>query len=71
MIVGCAYYNTLFNAQEKYEEGVKKIKSSRDGEITSDIRNDFYKTIDKCWKLINHFGLTLMNWRFGNRYVNY
>ncbi len=53
MIVGCAYYNTLFNAQEKYEEGVKKIKSSRDGEITSDIRNDFYKTIDKCWKLIN------------------
>jgi TolA-binding protein len=53
MIIGCAYYNTLFNAIEKYEEGVQKIKSSRDGEITSDIRNDFYKTIDKCWKLIN------------------
>jgi TolA-binding protein len=53
MIIGCAYYNTLFNAMEKYEEGVTKIKSSRDGEITSDIRNDFYKTIDKCWKLIN------------------
>jgi len=56
ILFGCAYFNTLFNAKESYREGSKKIEASRDGKITPDIRNNFYKTIDKCWNLINLYG---------------
>ena len=56
IMAGCAYYNIMFNAEERYEAGLKKIELSRDGEITPEIRNDFYKSIDKCWKLINLYG---------------
>jgi len=51
--VGCAYYNTLFNAEARYEDGIRKIEQSKDKKITSDIRTDFQAAIDKCWKLIN------------------
>ena len=51
--LGCAYYNTLFNAQARYDDGMKKIEQSSDKVITSEIKNDFQAAIDKCWKLIN------------------
>ena len=51
--VSCAYYNTLFNAQARYDDGIKKLEQSSDKMITSEIRNDFQAAIDKCWKLIN------------------
>lgn len=55
-IAGCAYYNIMFNAESRYEAGLKKIELSKDGQITAEMRNDFYKSIDKCWKLINIYG---------------
>ncbi|NOQ98093.1 MAG: tetratricopeptide repeat protein, partial [Calditrichae bacterium] len=51
--ISCAYYNTLFNAQARYADGIRKIEESKEKKITSDIRNDFQAAIDKCWKLIN------------------
>jgi TolA-binding protein len=51
--IGCAYFNILFNAESRYESGIKKIEESKDKKITSDIRNDFQAAIDKCWKLLN------------------
>jgi tetratricopeptide (TPR) repeat protein len=50
---GCAYFNILFNAESKYDAGIKKIEESKDKKITSEIRNDFQAAIDKCWKLLN------------------
>jgi TolA-binding protein len=51
--LGCAYYNILFNAEARYDAGIKKIEESKDKIITSEIRNDFQAAIDKCWKLLN------------------
>jgi len=56
MLAGCAYYNTMFNAIEKYETGEKLLAQSKGKEITPEIRKDFYDAIDKCWKLINIYG---------------
>lgn len=56
LIAGCAYYNTMFNAENLYDEGIKKIANNTKSEITPDIRKDFYSAIDKCWKLINIYG---------------
>jgi len=53
---GCAYFNILFNAESRYDAGIKKIEESKDKKITQDIRNDFQATIDKCWKLLNLYG---------------
>ena len=55
-VVGCAYYNIMFNAHEKYESGEKRIKASVSKEITPEVRKDFYDAIDKCWKLLNIYG---------------
>ena len=55
-ISGCAYYNTFFNAEERYAAGEKKIETSPNKEITPEIRKDFYTAIDKSWKLINIYG---------------
>jgi len=55
-LFGCAYYNTLFNAQAKYESGIDKIEGSKDKIITSEIKKDFQDAIDKCWKLLNIYG---------------
>lgn len=52
-LINCAYYNTMFNAHDKYEQGMKKIEKSEEGKITPEIRKDFYAVVDKCWKLIN------------------
>ncbi len=50
---GCAYYNTLFNAKNSYEEGLKVLRETADNERTPpNARKHFETTIDKCWKLI-------------------
>ena len=50
---GCAYYNTLFNAKNSYEEGLKVLSETADTERTPpNARKHFETTIDKCWKLI-------------------
>jgi len=56
LLAGCAYYNTMFNANEKYETGERLLSQSKGKEITPEIRKDFYDAIDKCWKLINIYG---------------
>lgn len=56
LITSCAYYNIMFNAEEKYASGEKKIKESTGKEITAEMRKDFYDTINKCWKLLNIYG---------------
>ena len=55
-VMSCAYYNTMFNAKQKYESGEKRIKESSGKDITPEMRKDFYDAIDKCWKLLNIYG---------------
>ncbi len=56
LIKSCAYYNTMFNAFEKFDEGNLKIANSSDGKINADIRKTFNSAIDKCWTLITVHG---------------
>jgi len=46
----------MFNAEEKYASGEKKIEKSTGKEITPEMRKDFYDAINKCWKLLNIYG---------------
>jgi len=55
LFLSCAYYNTLFNAENSYKSATQKLKDSRDGKVSNDIRKEYYTTIDKCWKLINMY----------------
>ncbi|MCB0275327.1 MAG: tetratricopeptide repeat protein [Calditrichaeota bacterium] len=49
----CAYYNTLFNAKQHYENGLKTMRNNADqAGLPATARTDFEKTIEKCWKLI-------------------
>ena len=56
IIGGCAYYNTMFNALDKYDSALTRLNASTNTEMPQDIRKDFEITIDKCWKLINIYG---------------
>ncbi len=56
IIGGCVYYNTMFNALDKYDSALTRLNQSTNPEIPQDIRKDFEITIDKCWKLINIYG---------------
>jgi TolA-binding protein len=53
---GCAYYNTMFNAEKRFTEANTKLETSADRQVTTDIKNDYQAVIDKCWKLINIHG---------------
>ena len=53
---GCAYYNTMFNAEKRFAEASTKLETSVDRQVTTDIKNDYQAVIDKCWKLINIHG---------------
>ena len=55
-LFSCAYYNTMFNAFELYDQGNLKIANSKEGNITPDIKKNFNSAIDKCWTLINVHG---------------
>jgi TolA-binding protein len=56
ILYGCAYYNTMFNAETQFELANVKLESSADRQVTNDIKNDYQVVIDKCWKLINIYG---------------
>jgi|GEM_PF-1163643 len=62
---GCAYYNTLFNAKQSYNDGIKELEKaggnspsannrgrSGRGNNANPSRKYFETTIEKCWKLI-------------------
>lgn len=53
-IAGCAYYNTLFNARNSYEAGLKALRESPDqNSLPAPAKKSFETTIEKCWKLID------------------
>ena len=54
--IGCAYYNTMFNANLRYETATNKLDASSERAITPEIKKDYEASIDKCWKLINNHG---------------
>ncbi len=56
ILSGCAYYNTMFNAEDRFEQANKKLESSAERVVTNDIKTDYNTVIDKCWKLINIYG---------------
>lgn len=59
---GCAYYNTLFNAKQSYNDGIEELEKSGGnapgsnnrgrGNNANPSRKYFETTIEKCWKLI-------------------
>ena len=54
-LVGCAYYNTYFNAQKRYDEAFKKQNSSKTKTLSGDIKKNYRESIKKCWKLIDTY----------------
>ncbi|KPK29030.1 MAG: hypothetical protein AMJ61_00690 [Desulfobacterales bacterium SG8_35_2] len=56
-LVGCAYYNTLFNAKKSYDQGIDAIRKSSDPTKTPTAAKRYFETtIEKCWKLIEIYG---------------
>jgi TolA-binding protein len=56
ILVGCAYFNTFYNAKENYKLGVDKQKKTTSETISSEVKNHFDKAIEKSWKLIDIYG---------------
>ncbi len=53
LLGSCAYYNTMFNAKNNYEEGIKVLRQNPDAErVPGNAKKYFETTIEKCWKLI-------------------
>lgn len=46
---GCAYYNTFYNAEKYYRDGLKQKKENRGGEAS------FRKSIEKCKKMLKWY----------------
>ncbi|MFZ0392066.1 MAG: tetratricopeptide repeat protein, partial [Calditrichia bacterium] len=52
----CAYYNTLFNAKNAYQEGIEIIQKEPEKENHPQADRFFEATIEKCWKLLEIYG---------------
>ena len=52
LLLGCAYYNTLFNAKKNFNAGLEIIQKEPGKETSSQAKRYFEQTIEKCWKLI-------------------
>ena len=50
---GCVYYNTLFNAQQSYNQALELKDKSTTGRVSSDEVRLYKKTREKCAKIIN------------------
>jgi len=54
---GCAYFNTFFNAEKQYREGLeKKQNNPAERKITPEIKRHFQSAIAKSWKVIDSYG---------------
>ncbi len=54
LLGGCAYYNTLFNANNSYKEALKAMQENPDPDkVAPNAKKHFETTIEKCWKLID------------------
>ncbi len=52
MVMRCAYYNTFYNAEQYFNQGVKELENSPDKKVTVSIRNNFDTAIEKSNKVI-------------------
>lgn len=55
-IVGCAYYNTFFNAKQNYNQGQQKQKNTKSEQLPADVKKHYNTSIEKSWKLIDVYG---------------
>lgn len=53
---GCAYYNTMFNAEKRYDEALKKQKAVKSNALSGDVKKNYNEAIKKCWSLIDIYG---------------
>jgi len=53
---GCAYYNTMFNAENRYKEAVEKQKTVKSVNLAGDVKKNYNEAIKKCWSLIDTYG---------------
>jgi len=55
-VLGCAYYNTFFNAEENYRTGLIKNEEAKLKKSSRKNPTYFKKAITKSWKVINQYG---------------
>lgn len=55
-IIGCAYYNTFFNAEENYRIGLVKNEEAKLNKSSRKNPAYFKTAITKSWKVINQYG---------------
>ena len=55
-IIGCAYYNTFFNAEENYRIGLAKNEEAKLNKSSRKNPAYFKTAITKSWKVINQYG---------------
>jgi len=48
----CAYYNTFYNAEQYFKQGIEELEKSSDGKITVNVRKNFNTAIEKSNKVI-------------------
>ncbi len=53
---GCAYYNTFFNAKQRYNDAFKKQNATKSETLPGDVQKNYRASIQKCWKLIDTYG---------------
>jgi len=56
VLVGCAYYNTFFNAKKRYNEAFEKQKNVKSDRVPSDIVKGYMAAIKKAFKIIDVYG---------------
>lgn len=56
VFMGCAYYNTFFNAKARYREALKKQQSTKSVKLSNDVKKSYNEAIKKSWKLIDVYG---------------
>ncbi len=54
-LIGCAYYNTFFNAKENYNIAQEKQKKVKSDKLPSDVIKCYNNAIEKSWKLIDFY----------------
>lgn len=52
LFVGCAYFNTFYNARRYYEKAYQETKKNRTGKVTAVERDNYQRAIDKASKLL-------------------
>lgn len=51
----CAYFNTFYNAKRYYRLGYLETQKNMTGKVSSQEKNNYQKTIEKCAKIIEYY----------------